>query len=92
MLLGLGRVIGNSGPDTRILLGHGLIVGRDEVRAHRDMMLVLMRQVQERLDLGVTEDQIVTAGLSSMPGLQPRRDERTLCSPVGPRAAVANIG
>ncbi len=66
MLFGLGRVIGNSGPDTRILPGHGPIVDRDEVRAHRDMMLVLMGQVQERLNQGMTEDQIVAAGLTDV--------------------------
>ncbi len=65
MLSGLGRVIGNSGPNTRILPGHGPIVDRDEVRAHRDMMLVLMGQVQERLDQGMTEDQIVAVGLTN---------------------------
>jgi len=65
MLFGLGRVIGNSGPNTRILPGHGPIVNRDEVRAHRDMMLVLMGQVQERLDQGMTEDQIIAAGLTN---------------------------
>ena len=65
ILLGLGRVIGNSGPDTRILPGHGPIIDRDEVRAHRDLMLVLRRQVQERLDQGMTEDQIVAAELTN---------------------------
>jgi len=64
MLSGLGRVIGNAGPNTRILPGHGPIVGRDEVRAHRDMMVALMGQVQSRLDQGMTEDQIVVAGLT----------------------------
>jgi len=65
MLAGLGRVIGNAGPDTRILPGHGPIVDRDEVRAQRDLMLVLMGQVQERLDQSMTEDQIVAAGLTN---------------------------
>ena len=65
MLFGLGRVIGISGPNTRILPGHGPIVDRDEVRAQRDMMLDLMGQVQERLDQGMTEDQIVAAGLTN---------------------------
>ena len=64
MLFGLGLVIGNSGPNTRILPGHGPMVDRDEVRAHRDMMLTLVEQVQERLDQGMTEDQIVAAGLT----------------------------
>jgi cyclase len=66
MLAGLGRVIGNAGPDTRILPGHGPIVGRDDVRAQRDLMLVLMGQVQERLDQGMTEDQILAAGLTNV--------------------------
>jgi len=65
MLAGLGQVIGASGPDTRILPGHGPIVTRDAVRAHRDMMLVLMEQVQDRLNQGMTEDQIVAAGLTN---------------------------
>jgi glyoxylase-like metal-dependent hydrolase (beta-lactamase superfamily II) len=65
MLDGLGLVIGNSGPDTRILPGHGPIVDRNAVRAHRDMMLVLMARVQERLDQGMTEDQIVAANLTA---------------------------
>ena len=64
MLAGLGRVIGASGPDTRILPGHGPIVDRDAVRAHRDMMLVLMEQVRERVGQGMSEDQIVAAGLT----------------------------
>ena len=65
MLFGLGLVIGNSGPNTRILPGHGPMVDRDEVRAHRDMMLILVAQVQERLNQGMTEDQIVAAGLTA---------------------------
>jgi cyclase len=65
MLDGLGRVIGASGPATRILPGHGPIVNRDAVRAHRDMMLVLMEQVQERVSQGMTDDQIVAAGLTN---------------------------
>ncbi len=64
MLFGLGLVIGNSGPNTRILPGHGPMVDRDEVRAHRDMMLILVEEVQEQLDRGMTEDRIVAAGLT----------------------------
>lgn len=65
MLAGLGRVIGMSGPDTRILPGHGPIVSRDEVREQRDMMLVLRDRVQARLDQGMTEDEIAAAGLTA---------------------------
>lgn len=64
MLAGLGRVIGMAGPDTRILPGHGPIVSRDEVQEQRDMMLVLMGQVQGLLDQGMTEDQIVARRLT----------------------------
>lgn len=64
MLAGLGLVIGMSGPDTRILPGHGPIVSRDEVREQRDMMLVLMDRVQARLDQGMTEDEIAAEGLT----------------------------
>lgn len=65
MLTGLGLVIGMSGPDTRILPGHGPIVSRDEVREQRDMMLVLRERVQTRLDRGMTEDEIAAAGLTA---------------------------
>jgi cyclase len=65
MLAGLGRVIGMSGPDTRILPGHGPVVSRDEVRDQRDMMLVLRDRVQTRLDQGMTEDEIAAAGLTA---------------------------
>lgn len=65
MMAGLALVIGMSGPDTRILPGHGPIVSRDEVREQRDMMLVLGGRVQERLDEGLTEDEIAAAGLTS---------------------------
>jgi glyoxylase-like metal-dependent hydrolase (beta-lactamase superfamily II) len=64
MLAGLGLAIGMSGPDTRILPGHGPVVDRDAVRAHRDMMLVLVERVRARLDQGMTEDQIAAAGLT----------------------------
>ena len=64
ILDGIGLVIGNAGPNTRILPGHGPIVDRDEVRAHRDLMLILMERVQGLLDRGMTEDQIVDAGLT----------------------------
>jgi len=64
MLAGLGLVIGASGPNTRILPGHGPIVTRDAVRAQRDLMLVLMERVQERVNQGMTEAQIVAAGLT----------------------------
>ena len=57
--------------------GHGPIVDRDEVRAHRDMMLVLMDQVQERLDRGMTEDQIVAAGLTGRVDSQVRNPGMT---------------
>jgi glyoxylase-like metal-dependent hydrolase (beta-lactamase superfamily II) len=64
MLAGLGMVIGMSGPDTRILPGHGPVVGRDAVRAHRDMMLVLRNRVEARLDAGMSEDEIAAARLT----------------------------
>ena len=91
MLLGLGRVIGNSGPNTRILPGHGPIVDRDEVRAHRDMMLVLMGQgpgtPRPGHDRGPDRCRR-TDHRVRFPGSQPRHDERTLYPPVGPGVAV----
>ena len=41
MLDGLGWVIGQAGANTKIIPGHGATVGRNEVEAHRDMMLAI---------------------------------------------------
>ena len=74
--------------------GHGPIVDRDEVRAHRDMMLVLMGQVQERLDQGMTEDQIVAAGLTNVFDSQVRNPGTTnerFIPPVGPGVTVRTL-
>lgn len=45
MLDGLGYVIGQAGPNTKIIPGHGPIVNRSAVVTHRDMMLVLRDKV-----------------------------------------------
>lgn len=54
MLDGLAFVIGQSGPSTKIIPGHGPTVTRSAVEAHRDMMLVLRAKVAPMVAQGKT--------------------------------------
>jgi glyoxylase-like metal-dependent hydrolase (beta-lactamase superfamily II) len=54
MLDGLAFVIGQSGPDTKIVPGHGPIVNRDAVEQHRDMILVLRNKIAPMVAQGKT--------------------------------------
>jgi len=61
LINGLGVVIGLAGPKTKIVPGHGPIVGRAEVIAHRDMVLGVRDRVAKLIAEGKTEDEIVAA-------------------------------
>lgn len=54
MLDALGFVIGQAGPATKIIPGHGPIVDRRAVEAHRDMILVLRDKVAPMVAQGKT--------------------------------------
>jgi glyoxylase-like metal-dependent hydrolase (beta-lactamase superfamily II) len=61
MLDGLAVVIGLAGPNTKIIPGHGPTVGRDAVRAHRDMILTVRDRVAKLLSEGKSQDDIIAA-------------------------------
>jgi cyclase len=61
MLDGLGYIIGHAGPNTKIIPGHGPIVDRNAVIAHRDMLLAVRDRVAKLVDEGKTLEQVVAA-------------------------------
>jgi cyclase len=61
MLEGLGAVIGMSGPNTRIIPGHGPTVDRTAVVAHRDMILGVRDRVAELVKQGKSADEVLAA-------------------------------
>jgi len=61
MIEGLGMTIGYAGPNTKIIPGHGAIVDRAAVTAHRDMMLVLRDRVAQMVKQGKTAQDVVAA-------------------------------
>ena len=58
---GLARVIALAGPNTKIVPGHGPIVGRDAVMAHRDVLLGVQKKVAELVRQGKSEAETVSA-------------------------------
>jgi cyclase len=61
MLDGLGVLIGLAGPNTKIVPGHGPVVGRMEVMAHRDMILVVRDKVAQLVAQGKSQDEVLAA-------------------------------
>jgi cyclase len=58
---GLGQVIARSGPNTKIIPGHGPTVDRSAVTMHRDMILVIRDRVAKLIDQGKTQDEVLAA-------------------------------
>lgn len=58
---GLGTVIGRAGPRTKIIPGHGPIVDRTAVMAHRDIVLGVRDRVAALIAQGKREDEVVAA-------------------------------
>jgi cyclase len=65
MLAGLARVVAMAGPNTKIIPGHGPIVDRSAVAAHRDMILGLRNDVAKLMQQGKTADEVTAAHLTS---------------------------
>ena len=65
MLEGLGVVIGLSGPKTRIVPGHGEMVDRAAVMAHRDILLAVRDKVAPLVAQGKTQQEVVAAKLTA---------------------------
>ncbi len=65
VLAGLSEVVAMAGPKTKIVPGHGAVVDRNAVAAHRDMILVLRDRVAEQIKQGKTQEQVIAAKLTS---------------------------
>lgn len=61
MIDGLGQIIARSGPNTKIIPGHGPTVDRTAVMAHRDMILAVRDRVEKMVADGMTEEQVLAA-------------------------------
>lgn len=61
MLNGLALVVGLAGPNTKIAPGHGPIVDRSAVVAHRDMILGVKDAVSKLIKEGKSEQEVVAA-------------------------------
>lgn len=61
MLEGLGITIGMAGPNTKIIPGHGPMVDRAALIAHRDMILAIRDKVAALVAEGKTVDEVLAA-------------------------------
>ena len=61
LLDGLNVVIQSAGPNTKIVPGHGAIVDKTAVAAHRDMIIAVRDRVAALMKQGKTQDEIVAA-------------------------------
>ena len=57
----LNAVIANAGPATKIVPGHGPVVDRAAVTAHRDMVVAIRDKVATMVRDGKTQEQVVAA-------------------------------
>lgn len=61
MIDALGIMAGIGGPNTRYIPGHGAVVTREDVRAHRDMVVTVRDRVAALVRNGATYEQVVAA-------------------------------
>jgi cyclase len=61
MLEGLGETIGMAGPNTKIIPGHGPLVHRADLIAHRDMILAVRAKVAALVEQGKSVDEVLAA-------------------------------
>jgi len=57
----LNAVIANAGPNTKVVPGHGPVVDRAAVTAHRDLVVALRDKVAALVRDGKTQEQVVAA-------------------------------
>jgi glyoxylase-like metal-dependent hydrolase (beta-lactamase superfamily II) len=50
-----------SGPNTKIIPGHGPIANRDDVREYQGMLREVRKRVAKAVDAGMTEEQLVAS-------------------------------
>ena len=65
MLAGLSQVIALAGPKTKIVPGHGAVVDRNAVAAHRDMILVLRDRVAAMVKQGKSQQDVLAAKITA---------------------------
>ena len=56
-----GITIGMAGPKTKIIPGHGPMVDRAALIAHRDMILAIRNKVETMVEQGKTVDEVLAA-------------------------------
>jgi cyclase len=61
MIDGLGQIIARSGPNTKIIPGHGPTVDRTAVMAHRDMILAVRDRVSKLISEGKSQEEVLAA-------------------------------
>jgi cyclase len=61
MLDGLNAVVNLAKPDTKIVPGHGEMVDKTAVAAHRDMIIAIRDRVSRLVAQGQTQEQVVAA-------------------------------
>jgi len=61
MIAGLGQILARSGPNTKIIPGHGPTVDRNAVMVHRDMMLAVRDRVTKMIREGKSEAEVLAA-------------------------------
>ena len=61
MLAGLNKIIELAGPSTKILPGHGAIVDKAAVAAHRDLIIGVRDKVAPMVKKGMTAEQVAAA-------------------------------
>ena len=61
MLDGIGRTIGMAGPKTKIIPGHGEIVDRAGLTAHRDMILAIRDKIAPMVQQGKTVEEVIAS-------------------------------
>lgn len=81
MVEGLNAVIQAAGPNTKIIPGHGPIVDKTGVAAHRDMIMALRDRVAQSIQQGKTVEEATAAKLTSdydtrVPGATPMTADR----------------
>ena len=63
MLNGLSQTVNLAGPATKIVPGHGPVVDKTAVAAHRDMIVTVRDRVAKLVAQGQTQEQVVAAKL-----------------------------
>jgi cyclase len=58
---GLARVIALCDPNTKVVPGHGEMVDRNAVMAHRDIVIAVHKKVADLIKQGKTQDEVIAA-------------------------------